>query len=208
MTVEIANALYRYFEALYELNQNVIILCGTDVLDSRSQYIKQIEKVIHLVPKLIPYKFNKRDGIYKLENGDGLLEFEDDMPFIRVYYEDILKNHIKFLENIKKIRNKLEHKMHGAKVVASSDGSSCLFEIVYDIKGNRVEIKAVELINFLKEINNLFYEIQKSVIEFINKKHKSEYEYYIRITRVYFNEFNKIYESNLLRLFGKVLLPF
>ena len=35
MNVEIASALYRYFEALYELNQNIMVLCGIDVLDNR-----------------------------------------------------------------------------------------------------------------------------------------------------------------------------
>lgn len=54
MNVEIANALYRYFEALYELNQNIIVLCGVDVLDNRGEYEKNIENVIHLMPKLVP----------------------------------------------------------------------------------------------------------------------------------------------------------
>lgn len=60
MNVEIASALYRYFEALYELNQNIMVLCGIDVLDNRGEYEKNIENVIHLVPKLVPYKYDKR----------------------------------------------------------------------------------------------------------------------------------------------------
>ena len=35
MTTKAANALYRYFETLYNLNQSLITLCGIDVIDKR-----------------------------------------------------------------------------------------------------------------------------------------------------------------------------
>lgn len=40
MTSEICNALFRYFEALYDLNRDLIMLCGADVLDNSGQYDK------------------------------------------------------------------------------------------------------------------------------------------------------------------------
>lgn len=209
MTVEVVNALYRYFKGLYELNQNIIILCGVDVIDnSSSQYGEQIENVIHLVPKLVPYKYDKKNHIYRLENGDGLLEFENEIPFIKTGYEDILKNHEAFLSNIKAIRNKLEHKMHGATVVASSSGSSYLFEIIYMVNGKRIKITAGELIAFVKELNTIFSEIQRLVLEFSFKENKTNHPYYRRLTKFSFQDFSKIYDSDLLRIFGKTLLPF
>ena len=33
MTIVTANALFRYFKTLYNLNQNMIALCGADVFD-------------------------------------------------------------------------------------------------------------------------------------------------------------------------------
>ena len=206
MTIEVANALYRYFEALYELNQNIIVLCGVDVLDNRGQYEKQIETVIHLIPRLVPYI--KIKGVYQLNDGDGLLEFESEMPFLKTDYENILQSHKDFLAKVKAIRNKLEHKMHGAKIVASGSGSFCLFEIIYEINLQRVQITANELIAFVKEINCIFTKIQMLVEKFAYEHDKCEYQYYRRITSLHFCDFNDIYDSPLLRTIGKALLPF
>ena len=153
------------------------------MIDNNSiQYEEQLENVIHLVPKLVPYKYDKKNHIYRLENGDGLLEFENEIPFIKACYEDILKNHGTFLSNIKAIRNKLEHKMHGATVMASSSGSVCLFEIIYNVNGQRIKITAGELIAFVKELNFVFSKIQTLLIEFSCKENKTDYPYYRRLT--------------------------
>ena len=143
MNVEIASALYRYFEALYELNQNIMVLCGIDVLDNRGEYEKNIVHVIHLVPKLVPYKYDKRKKSYKLENGDGLLEFESSMPFLRTDYEHILQCHYACLSDIKTIRNKLEHRMHGVNINSSGSGSFCLFEMTYQVDEKNIRIMSI-----------------------------------------------------------------
>lgn len=44
MTVETANVLYGYFKGLYELNQNIIRLCGVDVIINNDQYETSYEK--------------------------------------------------------------------------------------------------------------------------------------------------------------------
>ena len=46
MTSEICNALFRYFEALYDLNRDLIMLCGADVLDNSGQYDKCVRRVV------------------------------------------------------------------------------------------------------------------------------------------------------------------
>ena len=51
------NALYRYFEALYEMNQNLIVLCGMNVIDNRCKYGKILENVIQAIPRLVPYDY-------------------------------------------------------------------------------------------------------------------------------------------------------
>lgn len=208
MTIEAANALYRYFEALYELNQNVIALCGADVLDSRGQYEKQIETVIHLVPKLIPYKYHKRECVYKLVNSDGLLEFEKEIPFLKTDYDQILKDHMEFLINIKALRNKLEHKIQGVNVIASGSGSDCLFEITYVVSDKEIQIKAQELIAFVEDMNVLFSKIQLIFNRFAYQQNINDHPYYRRMLRFSFKDFNKIYVNDLLRIFGKTLFSF
>ena len=92
MTSEICNALFRDFEALYDLNRDLIMLCGADVLDNSGQYDKCVERVVKTIPELIPYGGNKATDEYVIIEGDGLLEFSNEIPFLRKEYEDILGN--------------------------------------------------------------------------------------------------------------------
>ena len=62
----LANALLRYFEALYTLNQNTITLCGVDVIDNNGQFEKYVDDVIFTIPRLVPYK--KRKGKEELKS--------------------------------------------------------------------------------------------------------------------------------------------
>lgn len=208
MTIDTANALYRYFETLYNLNQSLIILCGVDVIDNRGQYEKYIEEVIQAVPRLVPYKFYQNISDHAIEASDGLMVFAYDLPFLKEDYERIFQAHKEYLINTKIIRNKLEHKLHAARIVASGSGSVSLFDITYKVDDKEVEIEASEIIEFVKEINNLFSKIQAEVGQFACENNLEDHPCYRKLTRYPFSEFNKIYESNLLRTFGKALLPF
>lgn len=208
MTIEVANSLYRYFKGLYELNQHIIALCGADVVEDDNSYDVQFENIIHLVPKLIPYKYDPKKEKYVIEQNDGLLEFTKELPFLKEDYEHTLENHYTFLKNIKSIRNKLEHKMHGTKVQALGNGTLRLFEIIYTINKHNIRITAEELLSFIKEINIIFSKIQMQVVQFAQKEDKYSYPYYKRLTRFYFKDFNHLYKSDLLKLFSKILLPF
>ncbi len=208
MTVEAANALFRYFESLYTLNQNLIVLCGVDVLDHRGQYEQRIDDIVMAIPRLVPYVFNKKNGSYEISQNDGLVKFSNDIPFIIADYSSILQNHTTFLKKIKKVRNKLEHEMHGARIVASMSSNSSLFSVTYEVADYEIDIKASEIIAFTKDINTMFSKIQVLVDQFACINGHESHPYYERLVRYQFTEFNKIYESNLLRTFGKALLPF
>lgn len=123
-----------------------------------------------------------------------------------------MKNHYDFLITVKAIRNKLEHRMHGATVSSSGSGSAILFEINYKIENQGEErilrITAGALISFAKEINIMFSKIQTLVDQFAYENQKTDYAYYRRLVKYDFCNFNKLYESNLLREFGKAMLSF
>ena len=102
MTIGTANALYRYFELLYGLNQNLIVLCGTDVFDHKGEQERRIDEVIIAIPRLVPYGFHKKTGAYKLEKTDGLMNFSDDILFLETEYKAIFQKHKEFLEKTKK----------------------------------------------------------------------------------------------------------
>ena len=186
MTSEICNALFRYFEALYDLNRDLIMLCGADVLDNSGQYDKCVERVVRTIPELIPYGGNRAIDEYVIIEGDGLLEFSNEIPFLRKEYEDILGNNYLALSNIKKVRNKLEHKMHAVKFAGASSGSINLFDITYEINNDKITLEANELIKLVKQINELFTKIQSLVDKYAFDNEKSGYAYYERLLRYSF----------------------
>lgn len=208
MTVEIANALYGYFETLYDLNRNLIMLCGVDVIDNSGQYEKYRQEIIQEIPRLVPYAYNKNDGKYKIVMSDGLLEFSDVMPFLKGDYKCILQENYSFLSDIKCIRNKFEHKLHGARLMASGSGSTSLFDMTYTLKEGDITLTANEFIKFTKHMNELFSKIQGLVDKFAYKQGEFGHPYYRRLIRYDFRDFNRIYESDLLRSFGQALFPF
>lgn len=208
MTRKVANALYRYFEALYDFNRNLITLCGVDVLDNAGYYEKYVEEIIHVVPQLIPYAFNRTVNKYEIDASDGLLEFSEELPFLKCDYVSILQEHYDLLVRIKKIRNKFEHRMHGANIVASGSGSISLFDVTYEIGNQDIDLKASELIALVEDINGLFSKIQQKMDKYVYNQKEEWHPYFCRLMRYDFSDFNKIYESGMLRTFGKMLLPF
>lgn len=208
MTKKAANALYRYFETLYNLNQSLITLCGIDVIDNPSLYEKYIEDIIHMVPRLVPYVCSRKTGEYVIESNDGLLEYLEEIPFLLEAYNSLLSDHYEFLAKTKKVRNKLEHKMQGANIIASGSSSMILFDATFEVGKEFFEFNAAEIINCVKDINVIFSKIQDLVDRFSFSTGKEDHPYYHRLIRYRFSEFNKIYDSPLLRTFGRALLPF
>ena len=209
MTVETANALGGYFQALYDLNHDLITLCGMDIIDNSGQYEKYIKNVIQAVPRLVPYDYDVKNQNYRINRRDGLLEFSDQLPFLLEDYEMILQRHGEFLSKVKIIRNKFEHKMHGARLVAGGSVSgSVAFDMTYEVGDQKIELTASEIIRFTKDINCTFSRIQKLIDTFAYENGKSDYPYYRRLIRYDFCDFNKILDSDILPIVGKSLFPF
>ena len=71
MNIEIANAMSGYFETLYEMNKNLIRLCGAEIFYYRFSELKKVTlDIIQDVPRLIPYSYDnkKQDLISAVEN--------------------------------------------------------------------------------------------------------------------------------------------
>lgn len=210
MKTTTANALFRYFEELYCLNQNVIALCGTNAFDllEEQEQVRRIDEAMITIPRLIPYGYNKKYKLYEIRTTDGLMNFSKDIPFLKESYEGIFQIHKDFLIKVIKIRNKLEHEIHNAKISETGSGSFSLFDVTYKIDETEIDIYANEIISFVKDLNVLFSKIQSEVIQYACEHQKTEYRYYMRINRFDFCDFNKIYESNMLCIIGKAMLPF
>ena len=209
MTKEIANSLIGYFESLYYLNQKTIALCGVDIEDNSGQYETMVQDVIQAIPRLIPYVYEKKTNQYVICKKDGLLEYADELTFLTDDYEMILKKHYDFLGKIKSIRNKFEHRMHGAKMISGgSTSGSIAFDVTFSIADEEVTITAQELMNLVSDLNILFSKIQDSLSQYAFEKGKSDHFYYRRLLRYRFEDFNKLFATDVLYLFGKALFPF
>ncbi len=208
MTVKIANALFGYLETLYNLNQKLVKLCGIDVIDDFESGEKEILDIIQDVPRIIPYSFNKKTQTLILKDRDGLLEYKDNISYLKEDYEKILSDNYEFLDKIRKIRNKYEHKMHGVKHKSSGSGSFSLFDYTFMVGDESMEITAGSFIKLIKSVNNLFSKIVLDISKYAYENKKEDYLYYRRITRFDFKDFNKIYDNDILRIVGKIMKKF
>ena len=215
MTTQTANALYRYFKALYDLNQTVMMLGSIEETEEMDTADELIEKVILLVPRIIPYGKGKNKQTYTILSKDGLCEFQEDLPFLKENYQRILQNHLRLLSDIKNIRNKLEHQMHGAVVLLKMCGNHSLFQVMYEKTDQPVlenphpiVIDVASIIALVKDLNTLFSEIQKELKQFASDHDFHDHPCYKKLTRVPFHDLNKICDSELLRVFGKMMFPF
>lgn len=208
MTIEIANALFGYLETLYNLNQKLVKLCGIDVIDDFESGEKDILDMIQDVPRIIPYSFNKKTQKLEFKERDDLLEYKDGILYLKDDYKQILLENYDFLDKIRKIRNKYEHKMHGVKHDSSGSSSFSLFDYTFIVENESIEITASSFIKLIKSLNNLFSKIVCDIREYAYKNKKDDYLYYRRITRFDFTDFNKIYDSDVLRIVGKIMKKF
>jgi hypothetical protein len=161
--------------------------------------------VVTAIPRLVPYR--KVKSVYIIEKSDGLMKFSQDLPFLGGEYEKILQKHADFLEKVKKVRNKLEHEMHGAEIQGSMSGTDCFFGVVYRVGENRIELDAREIIAFVKDMNILFSQLQGLVKQFAYDNN-IDHPYFRRLYRFDFADFNRIFESDLVYVVGKALQTF
>ena len=209
MNIEIANAMSGYFETLYEMNQNLIRLCGAEIFYYRfSEFEKVTLDIIQDIPRVIPYSYDNKEQDLVVDDRNGLLEYQDQIKYIKEDYQNILDKYKDTLNKIRKIRNKYEHKMHDVKYQSSGTGTMSLFDIEFKVNDEFIRIYAGELIKLIKEVNILFSKIAQEISIFAYQNGKEGYAYYERICRVDFKDFNEIYESNILRKIGKIMNEF
>lgn len=210
MNLIVANALSGYFETLYEMNQKFILLCGTDITNSSCE--KLIFDIIQNIPRIIPFHYDKRTSKLALCEKNGLLEFEQEVSFLKDDYSSLLKENYDFIDKSRKIRNKCEHKMHTVRDIgAISNGdlfSQYEIEILHDDEHEYITISYNEFVKLLKGLNFMYSKLQKEVILFARKEKKEEYMYFTRLTRFNFLDFNKIIDSNIIQYVGKAMLDY
>lgn len=212
MNSTIGNALFGYFQTLYEINQKFILLCGMNCHSQVDSNSKTLLDLVQDIFKLLPYKFNQDLKEIVVIKSDGLIEFDNDFGFLYDDYKALLNNYYEQIDKLRKVRNKFEHKMHGVREKASEDGTYNYFTFEFEIeeKGGimKINISYGTLIGILIALNEMFTKIQYEVFTYANSNECGVSLYYERLDRVRFTDFNKLYETDLIRTIGRVMHKF
>ena len=142
-----------------------------------------------------------------------LLEFEQEVCFLKDDYNSLLSENYDFIDKSRKIRNKCEHKMHTVRDIGAMSNGDLFSKYEIEILHNNDEHEYItisynEFVKLLKGLNLMFSKLQKEVILFARKENKEEYVYFTRLTRFDFLDFNKIMDSNIIQYVGKVMLDY
>lgn len=211
MNIEIANALSIYFETLFELNQKLLIVCGKG--NENFEKDKTLLDVLHDIPRMIPFSRAKEKKEVCIQNRNGLLSYRDEIKYLKPDYESIINDHQDILMKVNLVRNKAEHNMHLATVQALVWNFSHSYDFTYDLSSDIspnedrkiVSISSDELIDLIKSLNLLFSRLQNDVKIWARQNGLTNDHYYSKISSFDFNDFNKIYDSKLFWVVGKVL---
>lgn len=207
MNFEIANALSSYIETLYYININILKLSGRDAFHYDNSE-KLVLDIIQDIPRIIPYKFDKKSNKLLLNDKDGLLEYQNQLKFLKKKYDDILLTNYVVIDRIRKIRNKYEHKMHDITFLSSISGGFSLLSFDFIVDNSIIKVKTEDLIKLIKTLNQLFKQLVENIKDWAKENNKSNYKYFQSLDRFEFTDFNEIYDSNMLIKVGKVLNDF
>lgn len=197
-----------YFETLYVINQKLIKLCGSDAIRNVEESFNIVVDICDKIPRIFPYLTDKATNKLCLSSQDGILSFKKDIDFIQDEFQQILVNNYNTLNNIKKIRNNVEHGMHLIKFDGNSSGSSIDYEIVISIKNLKLKFNTSELIVLIKEINAVYSKIV-SLINKISIKDKLVDNFYMKYLYTFdYKDFNRIYDDPNLKIIGKLQYSF
>lgn len=203
-SIEIANALSGYLEALYSMNKKLIRICGVDIMNDRDLGEYLVLDIIQNIPRVIPFSYKYDAERIELDEKNGLLEFSSEIKYLKNDYSNILEANRDFIETVRVIRNKYEHIMHGVKNTSSSSGSIELFRFTFDVKGKVVSVTSDQFISTMSMLNIMFDKIVIDIKSYADINSMSEYPYYGTLYRHSFRDFNEIYESDILRVIGRI----
>jgi len=170
--------------------------------------INELLDLLHSIPQLIPYKYDKEKNDIVISREYGLMEYRKHFKFLSNGYKKIISENKKLLDNVRTIRNKYEHQLHKAEVRCNFSGGNDGFKYEFLIKNKIIEICSRELIILYKDLNIMFSRLVSEVVKWANENSKGNYPITGKLSRFDFLDFNTIYESELLPQIGTILFDF
>jgi hypothetical protein len=205
-SMKISSAIRDYIRTLHFVNADFIKVAAFDAIRNNDEdYL--ISKLSSNLMRLLPIKSNKKRKIIELDYSAGLLEFNDEYPFLDSGFKDIINNNYDLVNNLRIIRNKYQHKLHGIVHKSTGSGSSSLLTITIIVDGKEHEISCDQILNVIEELNNIYGKLLSLVIE---KYYIEPFPnlYFENLKRFDFIEYNKVLRSNNLKSIGKIFHDF
>ena len=193
MNIDIANGMSRYIDDLFNLNMKFIELCGFDFYTNTGE--KEILDLYKIIPRIVPYYFDKKTKKLYLQKKKSILEYGKDIEYLESDYAEILSANYAFLRKAKIFRNYSEHEMHQIKFLWEVGSSNNSFSFAFQFPHWSIRVDSFEFINFIKQINCLFSKIVSDIIDFAKESKYVSYPYMEKLKNINFKGFNSSYDS-------------
>ncbi len=232
MNREMANSLSVYFQLLYDVNQQTVLLCKEEENEDPFRKNKRLLDVTHNILLILPVTLRnvktdscKKDKLslllennpypdkeLKVQKRDGLFLLSKDILYLEQELADIINNHRNLLIGLKMLRNKIEHVPHIVNDVSIVCSGSSFYSGYTINEPNKETINIVvdvkDVWDLLCDINSLASKMQKDVISFSIEENLIDHPYCIRLKRFDFEEFNSVFASNLSDIPAKLMEAF
>ena len=180
-----------YFNILKRLNSNYKKLNNLDGKHNNRKREKLYYEMFEEITQIIPYKIDH--GKLIIRNNQGILDLlNDELPFVKDYFVEMLSSEKKWLSYIKLTRNNVEHSPHRLLLCAQigMKGSSNITLNYLKQGANLAKINWLDieycycdnviLERIISKLNTLFIEIRKEI-----KKLKKEKKITSEIAEIY-----------------------
>lgn len=183
------NNLKPYFYTLININNKLIKLTcfkGYDNLQKSDIFLE----ICDLIFKIIPTKTLK-DDVITIDENSGILLIDEIKRIILPELKEMTDRHNEILNNIKKLRNKLEHEPHNIMknfILSGQDAFRGFCFITFQYKDKEISVSTNNLIIIINYLNQFFTEIQKYIGKYSNDKILKGDYYYHELINENFNE--------------------
>lgn len=169
----INNGIEIYFEYLNECNKIYNRLINISCIDNPLKLKKSYFNLVQNLNKIIPWYYVRKTNELKLASNDGILCFKNIFPKLKDELDEVFHIHFNVIDNIRNIRNAIEHAPHQIIISEMCSGSNLSFIECIRKDGkdpNKYIIKSIDLKLMIADINNVYINVLQEI-----KNNKKKY---------------------------------
>ena len=134
---------------------------------------KSYFNLVQNLNKIIPWYYVRKTNELKLASNDGILCFKNIFPKLKDELDEVFHIHFNVIDNIRNIRNAIEHAPHQIIISEMCSGSNLSFIECIRKDGkdtNKYIIKSIDLKLMIADINNVYINVLQEI-----KNNKKKY---------------------------------